>query len=305
MPVNKKYEDLIKKFISDEISDIEKDQLLSEAKKNKDIADLIKMHQQLSTAAQLSDIVTDKSFQEMRLRTINKINYLNDKDKKAHILTRIIDYIIYPFRIPLFSAAFAVALFFVGFFLNSSSKDFDLIRNIHYVAAKSNDLQGSINEPYIYQNATFSKRPDGKLNVSFDVTRHLDIICSKNDPLLQDILAQSLLNSTSLSTKLRNISDTRISMHPKIKQALIATMLNDNNPIVRQKSLFSLMKYKNDEDIQNALIKLLTTEKSVYMRLAAIDYLSNNNVDVSLLEKNIDSVYFQNNAVKQKLKQLK
>jgi len=207
---------------------------------------------------------------------------------------------------PAFSLALAAAAFLIGFVLSKSDGESELVRSIHTAAQQSQDLQSSIDAPYIYQNAVLKQQANGQVKVSFDVSTHLDIVREKDDPLVQDILAQSLINSNSVPERLRSISNTSNSMHPKIKQALITTMLNDSHPIVRQKSLFSLMQYKNDQDIQDALIKLLANEESVYMRLAAIDYLANNKVDVSLLEEKMHSLdSYNDNAVNQKIRQLK
>lgn len=305
MSINKKFEELIKKYISNEISDSEKEQLLSEAKVNKEIADLIQLHQQMSSEDLSLNLADEQSFKEMRLSVLNEVNSLNDA-KNESAFKRLIAYIINLFKLPAFNVVVSACMFLLGFYLNQPSQEFELVNSIYTTASQSQDLESSIDAPYIYQNASFKELPDGNVTVSFDVSRHLEITRSKKDELVQDILAQSLLNSSSLPARLRNISDTRITMHPKIKEALIATMLNDSHPIVRQKSLFSLMKYKNDEEIQKALIKLLSEEESIYMRLAAIDYLANNDVDLTMLEGSINLMDKKNNsAVNQKIKQLK
>jgi hypothetical protein len=303
MSITKKYEKLIKKYISDDISETEKEILLNEAGVNAEINDLIKLHQGL-TQEQLSfEIADEKSFKELRLKILNDIN--NSSKSKTDLSMQIRGYFSALFRKPLFNAAIAIAMFFAGYFINSSKSESEFVENIYSTATRTQDLQSSINEPYIYQNAKFRPLDNGRVQVSFDVTRHLEISKSKNDPLIQDILAQSLINSSSVPERLRSISNTSFTMHPKIKQALITTMLNDSHPIVRQKSLFSLMKYKNDKDIQDALIQLLDKEESVYMRLAAVDYLSNNDVDMSILEQNINTLDYKNSAINQKIKQLK
>jgi hypothetical protein len=304
MSINKKYEELIKKYLVDDISKKEKSELLALAKSNKEIADLLGLHKLLDSPEINFKMADAALFKETRLKTLNKIRVANSKAKPS--IHWVKDFLAGLLRKPAFTAIFAAAMFLFGFLLNNPSEEFQLIKSIHNTAAQTEDLQSSINTPYIYQNATFKEQPDGKVSVSFNVIRHIQISRSKNDPLVQEILAQSLINSNSVPERLRSISNTNISMHPKIKQALITTMLNDSHPIVRQKSLFSLMEYKNDKDIQDALIKLLSSEESVYMRLAAIDYLSNNDVDLSLVEENINTLDNSNNsAVNQKIKQLK
>ena len=305
MAINKNFEELIKKYIADELTENEEKAFLAEAKGNRDAMDIVRMHQNLKSEKISFAMAENLAFKEMRLKTLNKVKIRNNQKLKS-VISISMDYLIGLFKIPAFNLAFALSMFLFGFFISRPSTETELIESIYKTAAQSDDLQSSINAPYIYQNASFRELPNGKVTVNFDVSRHMEITRSRNDALIQDILAQSLLNSNSLPAKLRTISDTKITMHPKIKQALIETMLNDSHPIVRQKSLFSLMKYKNDKDIQDALIKLLSNEESVYMRLAAIDYLSNNDVDVSVLERSLNSMETNNNsAVEHKIRQLK
>ncbi|NOG43750.1 MAG: HEAT repeat domain-containing protein [Calditrichaeota bacterium] len=304
MAINKQLEEKLKKYISDELSAEEKERIQKEAETNLEISEYLNLHSNLTNPEMTFEMADENEFQKMRSVSINKIHHYNNH-KSRYIFSSLWDNILQPFRIPAFSAAFAGAMFLIGFFMSTSVSDNSLIRNINYAAEQTGELQESINSPYIYSNTIFRENEDGLVSVSFDVTRHLQVTRKKNDPLIQDILAQSLVNASSTGEQLRNISVSEKVMHPKIKQALIKTMLNDGNEIVRQKSLFSLMKYPNDEVIQTALIRLLTEEKSVYMRLTAIDYLSNNNVNPALLEKGLEEYKNVNSAVTQKIKQLK
>ncbi len=305
MAIKKEFEELIKKYISGELTVSEKSRLLKEAEINKEIAEYIHLHTNLSDAETTFEMADDKSFQKMRSITINQIHHYK-KHKWYFSSSTILQNLVQPFRIPAFSASFAAAMFLIGFFLSTTPvSEESLINGIQYTAQQTEGLQESSDSPYIYSNTIFREDKDGRVNVSFDVTRHLELTRQKSDPLIQDILAQSLINSESTSEQLRNISVSEKVMHPKIKQALIQTMQNDENDTVRQKSMFSLMKYPNDEDIQEALMNLLTEEKSVYMRLAAIDYLSNNNVNPALFEQSLDEFKNSNSAVTQKIRQLK
>ena len=304
MSIKKKYQNLIIKFISNDISESEKKELFIQAESDKEIADMLHMHNQLLNKEVTFDLPDEALLKEMRLNTLNRINFIDNQRKNWISLVK--DFILNITQKPVFTMAFAVLIFLAGLYIGHPSEEYQLEKSIYATATQSHDLQSSINTPYIYKNATLKEKPDGQVKVSFDVVQHLEITRTKNDPLVQDVLAQSLINSNSVQQRLRSISNTNVSMHPKIKQALITTMLNDSHPIVRQKSLFSLMKYKNDQDIQDALIQLLKNEESVYMKLAAIDYLSNNDVDLTLLEESINTLdNVENSAVNQKIKQLK
>ena len=304
MAISKEFTNLIQKYISGELSGPGKKRLLKEAETNKEILEFLHLHTHLSDTKTTFEMADNNEFQKMRTGAIDQIQHYK-RHKSGFVVSSILKKLVQPFYIPAFNASFAAAMFLIGFFLSTSASEESLIKNIQYIAEKTEGLQESTNSPYIYSNTVFRENEDGRINVSFDVTRHLEITRQKSDPLIQDILAQSLINSGSTGEQLRNISVTEKVMHPKIKQALIQTMQNDESDIVRQKSMFSLMKYPNDEDIQEALINLLTDEKSVYMRLAAIDYLSNNNVNPALFKQGLMLYKNSNHAVTQKIKQLK
>jgi hypothetical protein len=246
----------------------------------------------------------NKEFEKMRAVTLNRVHRL-ERQKSYSSKNFIFDFINGLLKKPAFNIALAAGMFLIGFFINSNNPDDSFIQDIKLTAAESENIKSSYDSPFIFSNATFKENTDGSILVNFDVSRHIEIKGSKDDPLVREVLAQSLLNSETESQRLRNIDASKSIMHPKIKEALILTMLQDNNTVVRQKSLFSLIQYPNDTEIQNALLKVLKEEESVYMRLAAIDYLSNNKIDNTLLKQELgDSALKQNNAVYEKLKQL-
>ena len=239
----------------------------------------------------------------MRAITINRIHHA--ARKKTYRGMQLVTFVNNLFRKPAFSVAFAAVMFLAGFFIQTNPEQKSLIKNIQLASIKSDNIEASSNSPYIISNASFKEKKNGTIQVNFDVSRHLELERSKDDPFVKEILAQSLLNSETSSQRLKNIDASETIMAPKIKQALILTMLNDNNAVVRQKSLFSLLKYPNDKDIQDALLKVLNSEESVFMRLAAIDYLANNNIDQKLLNQQIGNTDLQeNSAVSAKIKQL-
>jgi hypothetical protein len=72
---------------------------------------------------------------------------------------------------------------------------------------------------------------------------------------------------------------------PKIKEALILSVHNRHNLATRMKAMYELNNYKEDEYINEAFLKVLREEESVKMRLLAIDYLANAQVDPDILEQ--------------------
>lgn len=266
---NRQANKLLKKYLSGETTALEEKILRSLAESNSDIKRILEIHSTLSTSI---DLPSETEFTKSRKAIINSLPGRSQiKQSKWDF-----DIFTYLFPRPLISFSLASVFLLTGFLLSYFfiKKD-TMLREIQLSAAKTVDLQSSSDEPYIYSNAHFRETSDGKISVSFDVTRHLDIISGKEDPLIEDILAQSIVSSNSLAERLKYISNSTTVMNPKIKQALISTLLNDTHEVVRQKSMNSLLKYSNDADIQKAFMNVLENETSVYMRISAIEYLSN------------------------------
>ena len=125
------------------------------------------------------------------------------------------------------------------------------------------------------------------VNLSFDVTTHVDTERPKNDPLVKEVLAQSLLNPSSLGTRLKAIRFAGTIFELKIKEALLFSLQNDPNIAVRLKAMSTLVNIKNDREITDVFIDILGTEESVQMRLMAIEYLAQSDMNKDKIEKTI------------------
>jgi hypothetical protein len=124
------------------------------------------------------------------------------------------------------------------------------------------------------------------LALSFDVSTHLELVRDKSDPLVAEILVQSLVNPAPVGTRLEAISLVR-SMEPKVRGALIAAMLEDESLPVRIAALEKLVGQPIDPATEAAFLKVLEIEESVQMRLLAIDYLAKERVAPEVLESAI------------------
>jgi hypothetical protein len=136
----------------------------------------------------------------------------------------------------------------------------------------------SRNSPYQYSNINFKELSGQEVAMSFDVTTHLEMVRKKNDPVVREIIAQSLLNPTNPGTELKAIAYSENMMDRKIKDALIFAMLNAPVLAVRQNAMGNLIKYEADNDINQAFLQVITKEKSIKMRLMALDYFDQNNI---------------------------
>ena len=106
----------------------------------------------------------------------------------------------------------------------------------------------------------------------------------------KEMVAQSLVNPSPLGTRLQAIGYAARHSDPKIKQALIFSMLNDSTLAVRLKAMNILKDSEPDEENQAAMVAVLAGEESVQMRLLAMDYLVASEADAGRMDRVLDEL---------------
>jgi hypothetical protein len=303
-------EKLIKKLISDELESEEKSRLTNHIRQCKKCGELYNAHIQLSSLESELIQTDSEAFSKIR-RNVIQIIQQKESAKPIPWYQKLNDQIYLIFNRPAMVAASALLLFAAGFSLKSiltettELSQSGLINQIKHTAIKNTDLQQVENSPFIFSDVKFNNIDGENMALSFNVTTHVDLVRHKDDPLLKEVLAQSLLNTDKIGNQLNAISYAKQIMDPKIKEALIFTLQNDGNLAVRTKAMTSLTNYPNDDQIQNAFLTILRSEESVNMRLMAIDYLTNYPADQKLLK---DALQYMNSAedfpVRYKLNQI-
>ncbi len=178
------------------------------------------------------------------------------------------------------AAAIAASLFLAGFLsgrgaLFSPEREAGhLLQQLRHQVAANPRLDDSTGSPYSYSNVSFSPLADGRLALSFDLSTHLRLVGQKDDPLVKDVLAQTLLNPESLNSRLKALGIAGDVMDPKIKQAMILAMQHDDSLSVRLKAMSLLSAYKMDREVSDAFLLILKEEESVQLRLQALEYLA-------------------------------
>lgn len=141
----------------------------------------------------------------------------------------------------------------------------------------------------VVSNLRAAEGAGGRVRLSFDAARRVDLELDRRDPLLSELLAQSLLGPTPVGTRLRAIDLAPSELAPRVRQALIAAMRGDENLGVRLAAQERLAAHPHDDEIGGAMLEVLEREPSVQMRLAAIDYLAASGVGAERLARAIDA----------------
>jgi len=283
---------LIDKLISGSITESEFEQLKNRVQDYPEYADVFQAHNFISEVRfPAADPATER-FSQMRqevLRTIrtNQTNTQSDFISDTNSWLR--SFLIRP------EMAVAAITLLVGFFLgriapvDEESISSGIMKQISFMARENTNFADSKNSPYQYSNIAFKELNNQEIALSFDVSTHLELVREKNDPLVREVIAQSLLNPTNLGTELKAISYSENMLDNKIKEALIFSMHNAPILAVRMNALQNLTKYKQDEDVKSAFVKVLKDEESVKMRLTALDYFFENKIETDTIKSIMES----------------
>jgi hypothetical protein len=305
----KPYEKFFKKYIAGGISTAEEKRLLAHIKTCENCRAIYQLHQSLLDKNVDIPLPEIDAFRKMREQVTRKIRLKKTQVSKPWYLN-FLDNFMYYLTKPAFATLLLIAVFMVGFLSRSlffekseQSKDY-LLKNIKHTAMSNNSLRDVENSPYIFSNVQFREVDDQNIALSFDVATHVELVSSKNDPLVKEVLAQSLLNPEPLGTRLRTLTFAQEIMDPKIKEALIFTMREDPDLAVRMRAMSSLVVYPDDQQIQEVFLQVLKEEESVNMRLMAIDYLAQTDVNTQTLQNTMPYLKSDRDAaVRHKLNQ--
>jgi len=277
------FEPLIERMLAEEIADADRDRLLTHAQSCAPCRQYVELHHRLLGSELDVELPTDEEFGAMRRAVFEGIGGARGRPAGSS-WGMIGEFFQLMMQRPAYAGALAALLLVMlgaGFGVGqqwgqptTSPELTGLLPQIDREASQNLDgldLEGS---RYLFSNVTFDDRGDGRLALSFDVTRHMELSRPKSDPLVKEILVQSLINPGPIETRMSAIGYAGQMVDDKVKQALIVSMLNDPNQAVRLRAQEILSTHKNDPEIQSAMLVVMRGEESVQMRLQALDQLA-------------------------------
>jgi hypothetical protein len=272
------YESLIERMLADEIEDGERDRLLAHAECCTSCRQFVELHHRLLGPELELELPTDEELADVRGAVLNRIRAEADEraGPGATNLLRML------WLRPAYAGALAAMLTVVlgaGVLIGW--------RSAPRPGAAALDPRVVLPdaERALYSNVSLSEADGGTMTVGFDVTRHVEMQRRREDPLVRELLVQSLLNEPRLGARLEAMSHAQQFRDPEVKQALILTLLNDPNQVVRQRALEILTSYESDDEIQAAMIAVLRTEETIHLRLLALDLLATSDLAPERLDQ--------------------
>lgn len=274
------YESSIESMLADEIDEAARLRLLRHAETCADCREYVDLHHALLEPAE-AELPTERQFGLMRAKVLRRLR----QDRGAPVAgwgPRLRAWLLPPGTRPAHVAVMAglgLAVLVAGVLAGRQMTPRPVVLagvlpELSEEARSNVLLSDADNSPYVYSNVAFRRTGQGRVQLSFDVTRHLALTRPVDDPLVKEVLVQSLLNPSNVGTRLQAVSFAGSMMDPKVKQALIRTLLNDSNQAVRMKSLEILAGYHDDPEVQSALLAVLRGEGAVRLRLSALDVLA-------------------------------
>lgn len=302
------YEPSIERMLADEIGADERDRLLAHTENCPACLEFVDLHHRLIESDMSWELPRDDEFAAMRRTVLAQIGS-DPESRTVKIRSALADLFgLFAMR-PSLAGGFAALLFvalaggiFMGrgiapeeFTFPQLAEGDGLVRQIGRQARANDGLLEVADSPYRYSNVRFREASGGSVSLNFDVTRNVAVERRADDPLVRDVLAQSLLHDGSLDTRLAAVSFAGHSADPVLAQALIHAMLNDRDLGVRKRSLEILAKYAPNDETVEAFVMVLSGEESVDLRLKALDYLAASNaVSRERLDGVMDTLQFDN-----------
>ena len=238
---------------------------------------------------EINDSILYQARQDLHKSIVNRISEKN-------IFTRfweIVEGILFRnYKLVLTGAIAVIIGIGIGFLIFSNNLQNSDSVELSSVFANKNILPG---EEIKFNNLHFidSDASDGDVSFTFDAVKPVKVKGKLSDPLVQKVLAYSLVSEDNAGVKIRTVNaiseqaGQKIKPDNQVKSALITALKFDSNPGVRRQALLALQKFPFDKEIKEAFLFTLTNDKNAGLRIAAINSINPDNLDKITIDKNL------------------
>lgn len=303
-----RFESLIEEYLAGDIAPADLETLRQHSETCPGCGELMKLHGELSDIPGQVLQASESDFAEMRASVLGRIRVSRSgRRQRAHpppgrrgplpawkrwqgaLIAR-----------PVYSAAFAIVLLAVGFFLGrlgAVRAEYDedlLVEEVVRQASLERGLDGYWDSPFIYSNVSFRPRTEGTVTLDFDITRHVSVTRPLDSPLTREMLVHAMIEPAPMGTRLMAMGVARKTMDAKLREAMVFILLNDPSLPVRLRSLEILTKCAADPAVQEALLMSLSQDPSVQIRLLALESLAGEHVDSGVIRRALGETLDEN-----------
>jgi len=238
-----------------------------------DCHELLSAHETLTELAAEMRVAEPAGLDELRGRVLDEVRLGRTRTRPAALFA--------PFALRFAPAALAALLLFCAGFAAAwlrtdtrAPEAATLVGELTSEAISNRSLLDVEDSRFTYSDVSFRRLDGGQVALEFDVTRHVRLTEDARSPLVQEVLAQSLLNPSHTGSRLKALALATEGMAPKVRESLVFALHHDENLAVRRKALQILATGPPDAAIESAVLTTLREDDSVQMRLEALDYLA-------------------------------
>jgi hypothetical protein len=243
----------------------------------RDCRELMRFHEDLAIAGGQFGEVDSEALAGVRGRVLDEI-----RSTEAPVAVVAKPVAFWAFGRPRLLAAAAAVVMAIGGFAagrmvaggNSTASDL-LVATLEDGAQDHRRLRDVEDSPNIISNVAVRSVGEGRVAMSFDVARHLEIERPVSDPLVNEVLVYAMLDQSSMGSRLKAVSMAARADNGKVEEALVFSMLDDPELPVRMRALEILAERPISDAVQQGLMKVLRHDDSMQMRLLAIEVLAN------------------------------
>ena len=243
---------------------------------------LVELHQQLDQLGDPAALPSQAAFRRMR-SSVLAMTVAQPRPQPARAAGRWS-----VSAVALATAATLMIGIFVGRSTVSPALDEELLLNsVMRQASASRELGDLWSQPLSYANVSAGVVRNGRIHLDFDVCSRLDVTTPLNSPLASELLSQAVLESASVGERLRAIELAAAGNDPRLIEALAITLEHDPDVAVRIEALNALSKQSGQPQVQRTLLNVLRDDRSVQIRLMALDQLAAQKVAFDQLQQMI------------------
>jgi len=288
----RRFKDLLEKFVAGEHAPSDPDALRDHAKGCTDCRRVIELHEELRRAADELPEPSEAHFREMRAAVRRRIPRGEHGRATREVVRGGFLRALWsrPSARPALAFVLAIAFLVGGFVLGRLSvpePGFDeelMVEAISRQASLEKGLAGYWDSPFVYSNVSFRPR-NGRVELSFDVARHIDVETTADSPLLREVVLHAMLDPAEMGSRLDALELAPGTMDGKLREVLVFTLLNDPSMPVRLSALSILRGHASDSSVRDALLTTIGQDPSVHVRFLALECLANQSVEPETIRR--------------------
>jgi hypothetical protein len=284
----KHWESRIRAFLAGELPPAEQAKLWEHARACPACSAVLELHHRLEDPEAVPPLPSETEFQSMRRAVLERLGPAAAPGSRPSLRRDLATlFRAHPALAAGVAAVLLAAVFLTGRWSARPAADPDghLLGAIQAQARQEQGLAGYWDSPFVYSNVTFRPGADGRLALSFDVTRHVSLVTAEDSPVAREVMVHAILDSSSLGPRLKAISLSEGVADERLQEALIFALHNDPSLAVRRKALAVLVRYPADPDIEAALLETLRNDEAVQLRLEALDGLAERRTDPAVIRR--------------------